>query len=125
MKVGSFFVQNSEARGSALTNPENKSPVYNGKRRSIQCYEKAGLMTPTTKNKYGHLLYDESAFHRAEMIRFLQQLGFKLREVKEIIDAPDDVIKEALEKRVDELEHEKVKMDQIMQEARDYIKKLS
>ena len=33
MKVGSFFVQNSEARGSALTNPENKSPVYNGKRR--------------------------------------------------------------------------------------------
>ena len=69
--------------------------------------------------------YDESAFHRAEMIRFLQQLGFKLREVKEIIDAPDDVIKEALEKRVDELEHEKVKMDQIMQEARDYIEKLS
>lgn len=33
MKVGSFFVQNSEARGSALTNPENKGPVYNGKRR--------------------------------------------------------------------------------------------
>lgn len=155
----------SEVRGCALTNPENKSLVYNGKRReekkiekkfdctqrasfnldenmecmslramcellnisrrSIQCYEKAGLMTPTTKNKYGHLLYDESAFHRAEMIRFLQQLGFKLREVKEIIDAPDDVIKEALEKRVDELEHEKVKMDQIMQEARDYIEKLS
>ena len=95
--------------------------LLNISRRSIQCYEKAGLMTPTTKNKYGHLLYDESA----EMIRFLQQLGFKLREVKEIIDAPDDVIKEALEKRVDELEHEKVKMDQIMQEARDYIEKLS
>ena len=91
--------------------------LLNISRRSIQCYEKAGLMTPTTKNKYGHLLYDESAFHRAEMIRFLQQLGFKLREVKEIIDA--------LEKRVDELEHEKVKMDQIMQEARDYIEKLS
>ena len=99
--------------------------LLNISRRSIQCYEKAGLMTPTTKNKYGHLLYDESAFHRAEMIRFLQQLRFKLREVKEIIDAPDDVIKEALEKRVDELEHEKVKMDQIMQEARDYIEKLS
>lgn len=99
--------------------------LLNISRRSIQCYEKAGLMTPTTKNKYGHSLYDESAFHRAEMIRFLQQLGFKLREVKEIIDAPDDVIKEALEKRVDELEHEKVKMDQIMQEARDYIEKLS
>ena len=40
MKVGSFFVQNSEARGSALTNPENKSPVYNGKRRAEKKIEK-------------------------------------------------------------------------------------
>ena len=94
-------------------------------RRSIQCYEKAGLMMPSDKNKYGHLLYDIHAMHRAEKIKFMQELGFKLREIKEIIDAPSDVIKEALEKRVDELEHEKVKMDQIMQEARDYIEKLS
>ncbi|MCI6008444.1 MAG: MerR family transcriptional regulator [Ruminococcus sp.] len=43
-------------------------------RRSIQCYEKAGLLMPTDKNKYGHLLYDESAFHRAKMIRFFKSL---------------------------------------------------
>ena len=40
MKVGSFFVQNSEARGSALTNPENKSPVYNAKGREEKKIEK-------------------------------------------------------------------------------------
>lgn len=79
---------------------------------------------PTDKNKYGHLLYDESTLHRAEMIRFLQQLGFKLREVKKIIDAPNDVIKEALIKRVNELENEKVKLNRIIQEANDYIKSL-
>ena len=95
--------------------------LLNVSRRSIQCYEKAGLMMPTDKNKYGHLLYDERAFHRAEMIRFFQQLGFKLREVKEIIDAPNDVIKEALEKRVGELENEKESLNRIIQEAMDYI----
>lgn len=65
----------------------------NVSRRSIQCYEQAGLLKPSEKNKYGHLLYDEQAFQRAQMIRFLQQLGFKLEEVKEIIDAPDNVSK--------------------------------
>ncbi len=37
----------------------------NVSRRRIQGYEKAELMRPTDKNKYGHLLYDETAFHRA------------------------------------------------------------
>ena len=46
----------------------------NVSRRSIQCYEQAGLLKPSAKNKYGHLLYDEQAFQRAQMIRFLQQL---------------------------------------------------
>ena len=30
----------SEVRGCALTNPENKSPVYNGKRREEKKIEK-------------------------------------------------------------------------------------
>ena len=96
----------------------------NVSRRSIQCYEKTGLLAPTDKNKYGYLLYDEAAFHRAERIRFFCQLGFRLKEVKEIIDAPDHVIKEALEKRLGELENEKNGLEQIIQEARAYIKTL-
>lgn len=94
-------------------------------RRTIQCYEKAGLMTPTDTNKYGHLLYDEEAFRRAEMIRFLQQLGFKLREIKEIIDASDHVKKEAIKKRVNELEKEKDRLDRMIQKAGDYIESLN
>lgn len=93
-------------------------------RRSIQCYEKAGLMEPTGKNKYGYLLYDEMTFHRAEKIKFLQQLGFKLKEIKEIIDAPDYKIKEVLQIRVEELEKEQSNLDQIIQEARAYIDSL-
>ena len=93
-------------------------------RRSIQCYEKAGLMMPSGKNKYGHLLYDKNAMHRAETIKFMQELGFKLREIKEIIDAPSDVMKEALEKGVRKLEKETARMDQIIKEATKYIETL-
>ena len=79
---------------------------------------------PTDKNKYGHLLYDVSTLHRAQMIKFFQQVGFKLREIKEIIDAPNEVIKEELIKRVNELEIEEAKLAQIITEAKEYIKSL-
>ena len=93
-------------------------------RRSIQCYEKAGLMIQKKKNKYGHLLYDIHAMQRAEKIKFMQELGFKLREIKEIIDAPSAMIKEALEQRISELEKETARLDQIIKEATEYIETL-
>lgn len=95
--------------------------LLNVSRRSIQGYEKAGLMKPTGKNKYGHLLYDQETLHRTKMIKFLQQLGFRVRDIKEIIDAADDVKKEALKKRIEELENEKNRMDWIIREAKAYV----
>ena len=90
-------------------------------RRSIQCYEKAGLMRPKDKNKYGHLLYDEDSLHRATMIKLMQKLGFKLKEIKKIIDAPREVMKEALNRRIEELELENEKLKQIIKDTMEYI----
>lgn len=81
-------------------------------------------MKPTDKNKYGYLLYDEETLHRAELIKFLQELGFKLKDIKEIIDAPKHVMKEALERRVRELEEEVARLDRIIQEATRFIESL-
>ena len=47
-----------------------------------------------------------------------------MREIKEIIDAPNEVIKEELIKRVNELEIEEAKLAQIITEAKKYIKSL-
>ncbi len=98
--------------------------VVHVSRRSVQCYEKAGLLKPTSKNKYGHLLYDKEAVSRAEMIKFLQDMGFRLKEVKELIDVPKNVLKEALEKKVVELELEKESFEQLILQANDYIRSL-
>lgn len=94
-------------------------------RRSIQCYEKEGLMHATCKNKYGHLLYDGKMVERAKKIRFLQQLGFKLKEVKEIIDAPDEILKESILKQLKKLEKEQSQLNALINEAMDYIKNQS
>ena len=54
----------------------------------------------------------------------MQELGFKLKDIKEIIDAPKDVMKEALERRVKELEEETARLDQIIKEATEYMETL-
>ena len=48
-------------------------------RRAVQGYEKAGLVAPAGKNKYGHLLYGEPERERIRLIRFYQELGFEFR----------------------------------------------
>lgn len=60
-------------------------------RRVIQGYEKAGLMASSGKNKYGYLLYGKAEQERARLIRFYQQLGFPLKEIKKLLNAPDSV----------------------------------
>ena len=57
-------------------------------RRAVQGYEKAGLVKATGKNKYGYLLYDEAAQQRIKRIKLMQQLGFKVKEIKDVIDSP-------------------------------------
>lgn len=81
-------------------------------------------VSPSREHTYGYLLYDESAYHRAEKIKFLQRLGFKLREIKEIIDAPDCRMKEVLQVRINELEKEKSNLSRIIKEAKAYIDSL-
>lgn len=60
-------------------------------RRTIQGYEKAGLVAATARNKCGHLLYDDTAKFRIARIKFYQQLGFTVKEITVIIDAPNVV----------------------------------
>ena len=80
-------------------------------RRAVQGYEKAGLVGATKRNKYGHLLYDEESQKRIAQIKLYQQLGFKVREIKEFIDAPGAVVKAVLERQVLRLKEERTQMD--------------
>ena len=68
-------------------------------RRVIQGYEEYGLVKPSSRNKYGHLLYDQETVKRMTYIRFLQDLGLELKEIAEVIDMPAEEIKKLLKER--------------------------
>ena len=93
-------------------------------RRAVQGYENAGLVSATGKNKYGHLLYDEEAQWRIKQIRLLQQLGFRVKEIKDIIDAPAEVVAEAIKSQIEQMDDIIRQKEDAVRQAREWIKKL-
>lgn len=93
-------------------------------RRAVQGYENAGLVSASGKNKYGHLLYDEEAQRRIKQIRLLQQLGFRVKEIKDIIDAPAEVVAEAIKSQIEQMDDIIRQKEDAVRQAREWIKKL-
>ena len=93
----------------------------NVSRRIIQGYEKAGLVAPSGKNKYGHLLYEEAEVERIRLIRFYQQLGFPLKEISHLLNAPASVKKAALQRQAEKLEAEHSQLQELIQQVKSYI----
>ena len=93
-------------------------------RRAIQGYERAGLVLASDRNKYGHLLYDEDAQKRIVRIKFYQELGFTIKEIKGVIDAPASEVKASLEMRIACLKEERRNMDSLIEKAYELIETL-
>ena len=90
-------------------------------RRTIQGYEKEGLVSPSGKNKYGHLLYGEAERERIRLVRFYQQVGFPLKEIKALMEAPVPIRKAALERQAGELESECLRLQELIRQVKEYI----
>ena len=90
-------------------------------RRTIQGYEKEGLVSPSGKNKYGHLLYGEAERERIRLVRFYQQVGFPLKEIKARMGAPVPIRKAALERKEGELESECLRLQELIRQVKEYI----
>ena len=86
-------------------------------RRAIQGYEKAGLVSPSGKNERGYLFYDERTQNRIKEIKLLQKIGFTIKEIESIIDAPGDIRKAVLERQIIRLKEEKRNIDALIDEV--------
>lgn len=85
---------------------------YNVSRRAVQGYEKAGIVKSTGKNKMGYLLYDDAAQERIGTIHMYQEIGFSIKEIKEIIDAPKASTIPILENQMEKLKKERGRIEQ-------------
>ncbi len=57
--------------------------------RTLQYYDEIGLLKPSELTKSSYRLYDEEALQKLQQILFFKELGFKLKEIKEILQKPD------------------------------------
>ena len=79
---------------------------YGISRRAIQGYEKEGLVKPSSKSKRGYLLYDEETIGKIVFINMCQEIGFKVKEIAEFIDGPNEIIKLKLNEKISQYEQE-------------------
>jgi len=93
-------------------------------RRVIQGYESAGLVSATGRDARGYLLYDEKALEKIRKIRLFQEMGFSIKEIVELADAPKELLKSALQKRVEELQKENDHINDMIHVAKQMIKSL-
>ncbi len=83
-------------------------------RRMIQEYEKSGLAKkPETKNKYGHLLYDEKSIDWLWQIRFYREVGYDNAQIRSAI-SHDICNDEELEGLIQSLTKEKERLENII-----------
>ncbi len=80
-------------------------------RRTIQCYEGKGLLKAVSKNKMGHLLYDDSAIEQVNLIRFYQSIGFTLKDIKGFETMAPDEFKSLMSEKIITLQAERVLLE--------------
>lgn len=77
-------------------------------RRTIQGYEEKGLLQSVSKNKMGHLLYDNDSIEQVNLIRFYQSIGFSLKEIKSFETMESYNFKALMENKITTLQAESI-----------------
>ena len=57
--------------------------------RTLQYYDKIGLLKPSGLTAGGYRMYDDDAIQTLQQILFFRELGFPLKEIKQILEKPD------------------------------------
>lgn len=57
--------------------------------RTLQYYDEIGLLKPSRLTPSGYRLYDDKSLQMLQQILFFKELGFKLKDIKEILEKPD------------------------------------
>ncbi len=86
--------------------------------RTLHHYDAIGLLMPTRVTEAGYRLYDDTALRRLQAILLLRELQFPLKQIREILDAPDFDPIAALEEQIHLLELQRAHLDQLIAHAR-------
>jgi len=72
--------------------------------RTLQYYDKIGLLRPAARTAAGYRLYDEQDLSRLQQILLFRELEFSLKDIKRIVDSPNYDQARALQQQIELLE---------------------
>lgn len=77
--------------------------------RTIQYYERRGLLQPASRMENGYRLYGEEEVARLGFIKQAKLLGLTLEEIRELVDAASECHRGEIMPRLEELLDEKLR----------------
>lgn len=86
--------------------------------RTLHHYDSIGLLHPSALSDAGYRLYDDTALERLQLILLFRTLGFALKEIRRILDAPDFDRNKALEQQIELLLLQKEHIEALVDFAR-------
>lgn len=87
--------------------------------RTLQYYDKIGLLKPVDHTEYGYRLYDDTSLERLQQILLFKELEFSLNEIKGILDSPNYDREKALEQQIELLTLRKAHLENLIHYARE------
>ena len=78
--------------------------------RTLHHYDSIGLLKPTAVTEAGYRLYDDAALQRLQQILLYRELGFPLKDIQALLDAPEDVRRKALDDHIRQLDAKRQKL---------------
>ena len=79
--------------------------------RTLQYYDKIGLLKPAEYTESGYRLYDDAAMETLQQILLFRELEFPLKDIKTIITRSDFDKKKALEQQISQTEEETSRLE--------------
>lgn len=87
--------------------------------RTLQYYDKIGLLHPAKYSESGYRLYDDTALEKLQQILLFRELEFPLKDIKVIMDSPDFDRSKALEQQITLLTLKKEHLEKLICLARE------
>ena len=86
--------------------------------RTLQYYDRIGLLKPAEYTASGYRLYDDTSLERLQQILLFRELEFSLQEIKKILDAPGFDKNKALDRQIELLGLKKDHLEKLICFAR-------
>ena len=91
--------------------------------RTLQYYDKIGLLKPTGRTVSGYRLYDDTALEQLRQILLFRELQFSLCDIRSILSSPHFDRYKALEQQIVLLTMKKERLEKLVSLARDLMTK--